>query len=360
MRARPNLSSDRLVQDYLARVAAAARHLPKGARMAFVGRTKSQIERQVTAAGTDDPGKVVEILAALGEPEELVREERLRIDSKWLKKRGRDEESEAATPATPSKPRVYQPRVHRRLNSRWRPATPPPKKPGAQPADAPDGTQTGTANGAIPPSSSATAPELTGPAPIDPAATAPESAGPAPTGPAPTGPAPTGPAPTGLAPTGPAPTSPPPWPGDLDAMMPPGPAPGEDGTAPGPQTPLDGIWELSRRHLLESVAVVVIGLGGAILPFPFWLAGAVVALFSRLWGGREKAAAFGGPLLVVLAGSVLSAIFIGGKSNVVAIYLHALHVEASLWIRLGCVLTAVYLGWRVSQGKRVKVPPWKR
>ena len=345
MRARPNLSSDRLVQDYLARVAAAARHLPKGARMAFVGRTKAQIERQVTAAGTDDPGKVVEILAALGEPEELVREERLRIDSKWLKKRGRDEESESAIPGTaPGKPRVYQPRVHRRLNSRWRPATPPPRKPGAQSADGPDGTQTGTANGAVPPSSAA-APELTGPAPIEPAATGPEFIEPEFTEPAP---------------TGPAPTNPTPWPGDLDAMMPPGPAAGEDGTAPGPQTPLDGIWELSRTHLLESVAVVLIGLGGAILPFPFWLAGAVVALFSRLWGGREKVAAFGGPVLVVLVGSVLSAILIGGKSNVIAIYLHAVHVETGLWLRLGCVLTAVYLGWRVSQGKRVKVPPWKR
>lgn len=351
MRARPNLSSDRLVQDYLARVAAAARHLPKGARMAFVGRTKAQIERQVTAAGTDDPGKVAEILAALGEPEELVREERLRIDSKWLKKRGRDEESESAAPATtPSRPRVYQPRVHRRLNSRWRPATPPPRKPGAQSPDGPDGTQTGTANGAVPPSSAVTAPEITGPAPIEPAATGPEFTGPEVTEPAPTGPTPTNPTPTNSTP----------WPGDLDAMMPPGPAPGEDGTAPGPQTPLDGIWELSRRHLVESVAVVLIGLGGAILPFPFWLAGAVVALFSRLWGGREKVAAFGGPVLVVLVGSVLSAILIGGKANVVVIYTHALHVQTGLWIRIGCVLTAVYLGWRVSQGKRVKVPPWKR
>jgi hypothetical protein len=366
MRARPNLSSDRLVQDYLARVAAAARHLPKGARMAFVGRTKAQIERQVTAAGTDDPGKVVEILAALGEPEELVREERLRIDSKWLKKRGRDEESESAAPATTTgRPRVYQPRVHRRLNSRWRPATPPPRKPGAQSADGPDGTQTGTVNGAIPPGSAATAPGFTGPAPIEPAATGPEIieptfTEPAPTGPPPAAPPPAAPPPASPTPAATTPASPPPWPGDLDAMMPPGPAPGEDGTAPGPQTPLDGIWELSRRHLLESVAVVLIGLGGAILPFPFWLAGAVVALFSRLWGGREKVAAFGGPVLVVLVGSVLSAILIGGKSNVVVIYTHALHVQTGLWIRLGCVLTAVYLGWRVSQGKRIKVPPWKR
>jgi len=90
MRARPNLSGDQLVQDYLTRVAAAARHLPKGARIAFVSRTKAQIERQVSTVGTDDPGQVMEVLAALGTPEELVREERLRIDSKWLKKRGHD------------------------------------------------------------------------------------------------------------------------------------------------------------------------------------------------------------------------------------------------------------------------------
>jgi len=143
-------------------------------------------------------------------------------------------------------------------------------------------------------------------------------------------------------------------------MMPPGPAPGEEERAPRPQTPLDDIWELARGHLLESVAVVVIGLGGAILPFPFWLAGAVVAIFSRLWDGKDKVVAFGGPVLVDLVGSVISAFFIGGKSNVIAIYLHALHIETSLWIRLGCVLTAVYLAWRVSQGRRIKVPPWKR
>src|SRR2546421_9878944 len=39
-------SGDQLIQDYLTRVAAAARLLPKGARIAFVGRTKAQIERE--------------------------------------------------------------------------------------------------------------------------------------------------------------------------------------------------------------------------------------------------------------------------------------------------------------------------
>ena len=317
MRARPNLSGDQLVQDYLTRVAAAARHLPKGARIAFVGRTKAQVERQVRAVGTDDPGPVMEVLAALGTPEELVREERLRIDSKWLTKRGHDADSITAAAATPNKPRVYQPRVHRTLHSRWRPATPSlPRKaapgPEAGSAAAPGGPETGAVSG------------------------------------------------VGPAPTAPEPVSPPPWPGDLAAMMPPGPEPGEEGSAPVTQTPLDGIWQLARGHLLESTAVVILGLGGAILPFPFWLAGALVAMFSRLWDGKDKLLALTGPVLVDLAGSVLSAVLMGGNANAIMIYTHALHAESGLWIRLGCVLTALYLGWRVSQGRRVKVPPWKR
>ncbi len=86
----------------------------------------------------------------------------------------------------------------------------------------------------------------------------------------------------------------------------------------------------------------------------------MVAIFSRLWDGKDKVATFGGPVLVVLVGSVLSAFLIGGKANVIVIYTHALHVETGPWIRLGCALTAVYLAWRVSQGRRIKVPPWKR
>jgi hypothetical protein len=143
-------------------------------------------------------------------------------------------------------------------------------------------------------------------------------------------------------------------------MMPRRPAPGEDGAPPGRQTPLDGIWQLARGHLLESIAVVVLGLGGALLPFPFWLAGALVAMFSRLWDGKDKTIALTGPVLVDLLGSVVSALFTGGSQNAVAIYTHALRVDSGLWIRLGCVLTAVYLGWRVAQGRREKIPPWRR
>jgi hypothetical protein len=317
MRARPSLSGDKLVEDYLTRVAVAARILPKGARMTFVSRTKAQVERQVAGMEMADPGQVAEALAALGEPEELVRAERMRIDSKWLKSRKGDGHALASAGTAPSSPRVY-----RSLRSRWNPAAPDarpfPRLP-VRPGSASNGTPKPAANGTPKPAANGT------PKPaVDPAAPAP-------------------------------------WPGDLAAMMPPGP-PGDDDVTGHVQkpTPLDGAWQLARGHLVESVAVVLIGLGGAILPWPFWPAGVRVALFSRLWDGRDKVAAIGGPVLVVLLGSVVSALFIGGKDNVVAIYMHALHVDTSLWIRLGCVLTAVYLGWRVSKGRRVKIPPWKR
>ena len=51
---------EQLVTDYLTRVAQAARLLPKGARMAFVGRTRALIEREVGPPGTrTDPEQVM-------------------------------------------------------------------------------------------------------------------------------------------------------------------------------------------------------------------------------------------------------------------------------------------------------------
>ena len=79
MRARPNLSGEQLVTDYMTRVAQAARLLPKGARMAFVGRTRALVEREVGPPGTrTDPGHVSAVLERLGKPEDLVVVERTR------------------------------------------------------------------------------------------------------------------------------------------------------------------------------------------------------------------------------------------------------------------------------------------
>src|SRR5215472_7032734 len=87
MKARVAPASEKLIQDYLARVAEAALRLPKGSRMSFVNRTRARIEREAGQAGLSDPGRVMEVLAAIGEPEELVRQERARVDAAWLKRR---------------------------------------------------------------------------------------------------------------------------------------------------------------------------------------------------------------------------------------------------------------------------------
>jgi hypothetical protein len=117
---------------------------------------------------------------------------------------------------------------------------------------------------------------------------------------------------------------------------------------------------LAREHVLESVAILLLGLGGLILPFPFWPIGAIVAMFSRLWDVKDKAIAVIGPMLVTLALSVIAAPFVGGSGNVIVVYFHALGVSFGLLVRVGSVITAAYLAWRVSKGPRVKVPPWKR
>jgi hypothetical protein len=67
------------VQDYLIRVAIAARLLPRGARMAFVGRTKARLERELGSVDLADPVQVQEVLAQFGKPEDLVQQERIRI-----------------------------------------------------------------------------------------------------------------------------------------------------------------------------------------------------------------------------------------------------------------------------------------
>ena len=117
---------------------------------------------------------------------------------------------------------------------------------------------------------------------------------------------------------------------------------------------------LAREHVLESVAILLLGLGGLILPFPFWPIGAIAAMFSRLWDIKDKSIAVTGPMLVTLALSVIAAPFVGGSGNVIVVYFHALGVSFGLLVRVGSVITAAYLAWRVSKGPRVKVPPWKR
>ena len=377
MRARPNLSGEQLVTDYLTRVAQQARLLPKGTRMAFVGRTRALVERELGGPGAlTDSGHVSAVLERLGTPEDLVIEERTRIDRGWVKKRAPSEEEGEAAAAALTGP------LNRSLTPRRRPGgdTQPgrgtaPGDPGTGPVTPAEGT----------PVAGSAGPRRPGLRSVGPRSTSLRGVGPRSAGVRSAGPRSSGPRSGGLR----SADSPSAGPGHQDApplgAHPPGAPPqgadplgtgsagsgrtGPIGRLTGKAADMHGVSgnetlanarRLARDNLLETIAILLLGLGGLILPYLFWPVGAIVAMFSRLWDVKDKSVAVAGPLLVALAGSVLGALIIGGSGNVVVVYTHALGVGFGVMIRVGAVVTAVYLAWRVTRGPRVKVPPWKR
>src|SRR6516162_3330360 len=341
MRASPNPSGEQLVTDYLTRVAQQARHLPKGARMAFVGRTRALVERELGGPGAlTDPGHVSAVLDRLGTPEDLVTQERTRIDRDWVKKRASSREEGEAAAAALTGPR------NRSLTPRGRFNT---------------DTQTGKRTSSDDFGTGPVTPVEGTPVPGSPGARRP---GPRSTAPRSTSLRGVGPRSAGLRSVGPQSSGP--RSGGLRSADSPGAGPGhQDGTAPRTHgvswsERLANTRQLARDHLLETIAILLLGLGGLILWFPFWPIGAIVAMFSRLWDVKDKLVAIAGPLLVALAGSVFGALIIGGTGNVVLVYSHALRVDFNIMIRVGCVLTSAYLAWRVTKGPRVKVLPWQR
>jgi len=347
MRARRNPSGDRLVTDYLAQVALQARLLPKGARMAFVGRTRALIERELGGPGARrDPDRVRAVLERLGTPEDLILEERTRIDRSWVKTRAPTEQEGEAAAAALTGPRNRSLMNRRRLSTDTQPGN----------RTSPDGTGPGTGPAApIERTPGAGAPGAVVPGAGPPRSGA-RSAGPRDTAPQGTGLRGAGSRSPGLRSVNPPASGP--RTGGLRSAHSPGTSPGHHGLS-GNET-LATARQLARDNLLETIAILLLGLGGLILWFPFWPIGAIVAMFSRLWDVKDKLVAIAGPLLVALAGSVFGALIIGGTGNVVLVYSHALRVDFNIMIRVGCVLTAAYLAWRVTKGPRVKVLPWQR
>jgi len=115
MKVPANLPADRLILEYLSRVAAAGnRHLPKGKRMAFVSTTRNRIWRDIGPGGTADADRVRDVLAGLGEPEDLVMAERARLDAETaerLERQAQKKADEAAAAAPGTAPLPYRPGI---------------------------------------------------------------------------------------------------------------------------------------------------------------------------------------------------------------------------------------------------------
>jgi hypothetical protein len=101
---------------------------------------------------------------------------------------------------------------------------------------------------------------------------------------------------------------------------------------------------------------VLVGVGGLIDPFPYWVLGALVVLFSRLWDTRDKLTVVAVPMVIAVFGAiVLAGLNLHGLT--LAGYAHGVRTDGWDLIRAGAVLGAAYLAWRVRQGPRLRRGP---
>jgi hypothetical protein len=125
---------------------------------------------------------------------------------------------------------------------------------------------------------------------------------------------------------------------------------------------------LARRHPLEAAAVIMLAVGGLICPFPsawlpglvLWLVGTVLALLSALWDVKDRWIGLAGPVALIVVGTVVL-VALGGKHVTGGAYVHEALTDGSFLIRIGAVLGAGYLAWRLHRGRRAPaIPPWHR
>ena len=126
--------------------------------------------------------------------------------------------------------------------------------------------------------------------------------------------------------------------------------------------------DTGRQHRAETVAVVLLALGGLIIPIPIWvvgfllwLAGALIAVFSRgVWSLPDKWLGVIGPLALVVIGTA-TIVSLGGARSTASSYASEVLTAAMYLFKIGTVLGAGYLAWRLQRGRRSpQIPPWLR
>lgn len=118
-----------------------------------------------------------------------------------------------------------------------------------------------------------------------------------------------------------------------------------------------GTARLIVSHKLETVAVLLLGVGGAVYP-PVWLLGALTALPSKKWDLADKWVGLVAPVLLVIVSTVLIVVF-GGRHPTIGSYAFEAWLAAERVARIAAVLGAGYLLWRLRRGPRAaKQPPF--
>ncbi len=118
-----------------------------------------------------------------------------------------------------------------------------------------------------------------------------------------------------------------------------------------------GLGSMARRHKLETLAILLLGVGGVIFP-PVWLLGAILALGSRVWDIRDKWLGLALPILGTIVGAALIVVAGGQRGSLVS-YAYEAWLGAGRLVRVLVGLSAAYLLWRLWRGPRKpKLPPW--
>lgn len=314
-------AAEQLVLDYLRELEDAARHrLGPAERTAFMARSRAALARQIGETRATEAGEVRGLLRRFGDPDRLVAQERHRLDEQEPGPGGvgpAPDDAERPAASTPA---------------------------AARPHGGPDA---GATTGRQPAAAPALRPDRdvpTQPGPVaDQAAEQPPS--------------------LHLVSR---------W-----SHVPPRPAPGsagvpESGPDDGPDPAGDGeprtggahwlgeVLAVVRRHPLECVAIVLIGLGGLIDPWPLWAIGVLAMFASPVWSVRDKLAGVAIPLAVMLAAAIAAAGFSAHPPGISG-YAHEVRVEGWNLLRAGAVVGAAYLARRLQHGRRARrEPPWRR
>jgi len=402
--------AEQVIRDYLSRLSVAARNqLPPEDRSAFLARTRDYIERQSGVRDMTDPADVMRALSDYGEPEALVERERARLEVR----RSERQRAAAATKASFWKPKPRGGGPHRDGKDGDGPVPPyghltrkggRPAGGETKPASRPSSSRRRsgapvkppkTRRGRVPP-----------PAP---AGSRPEQNGAAGSGPAQPGRTGT---PAGPGGTGPSPEESRPVPSQVTlngVVVGPGSGTGAGSRAdpgaaaaagdgipaagtPAPPAPARRLqfpplpWkprrlqpgditrareaarraaDTGRQHRAEAIAVALLALGGLIIPYPIWvvglllwLIGAVIVVLSSQWTLGAKWLGVVGPLALVIIGTA-TFVSLGGAQPSASSYGHEVLADAMWLFKIGAVLGAAYLAWRLVRGESsAQIPPW--
>jgi hypothetical protein len=330
--------SEQLVLDYLSRAADAAHGILRSdERLRFIASLRAAIEQQRQAVRAVEPAQVRQVLAKFGDPRGLADRERRSLDE--AKAAALDARDAGGSIGGTAPPQVAA------AAGAGQPGTIPVVRPAEESVSGQAARGGPGAAGSRRPLVSrgrpaAGAPSRGGrgasqPLPAAQRAPADKRPGAAPPGMAPPGMAPPGMAPPGMAPPG---------------MAPPGMAPPARVVPQFASDPMSVIRKFPR----EMLALVLLGLGGLLFPFPLWFAGAAIGLTSRVWSRSDKLTGLGGPLVItVVTVGIIGAL---NKNPGIAVDMHAYvaaaHADALLILRITAVLGAGYLGARLPRGDR--------